>query len=447
MYSSQTLHIFTVLTLALAAWGATSSAAAQDQPLVYESAATLERDGRLLDRTTEQPITGTVVARHPDGRLSQRYAVRDGRADGAWLEWYDTGAVRAYLEWKAGLGDGVWVYFHPNGEVSERSEVRDDIWHGPTEGWHANGVKAFEGRFDRGVRPVPSRRWNDAGQAVGPWVELRGGPEARRVLTDGWTSDRPLWDFALSPDLETLFVATGRPDGDGRQVLIRRWRSGAWTAPEPAPFADPAASEGMPAMAPDGRHVYFSSDRHKVDEPDNPNRELYRASAASGWRTVERVTTTPAYGEVSLSFNAAGDGVLWTGRRPDGEARMGLYEIAMSPENPPTLSIVRSLNDLHVGDPSNENSAAISPDGRFIVFANYDVEGPGQDEDLYLACRLPGGWGAPQSLGSSVNTSGTESSPQIIDDGRSLVWRHESSTLSELRVIALGEATRACGSG
>lgn len=413
---------------------------AQDAPRVLETAALVERGGLVLEGATEQPFTGTVIARHPDGRLRQRYAVLDGRADGAWMEWHETGGVRLYAEWKQGLGDGVWVYFHPNGEISERAQVRDDIWDGVAEGWHENGSKAFESRFDRGVRPDPVRRWTPAGEAFGPWVDLRGGPEVQQVLTEGWPDDQALWDFSVSPDFETLFVATGEPDGAGRQILIRRWRNTAWLPPEAAPFSDPSASEGTPSFSPDGRHLYFSSNRHHTSEPGNPNRELYRASAASGWRIVERVTFTPAYGEVSLSFNGDGRGVLWTGQRIDGEPRSGLYEVRLDPGNGvPSVSIVRSLNDLHSGDRSGESSAAIAPDGRFIVFANYDISGLDTDEDLYVSCRSREGWSRPVSLGPRVNTAGIESSPQIINGSRTLLWRHDNAGVQELRVIELSQ--------
>ncbi len=68
--------------------------------------------------------------------------------------WFEQGGVRFYSEWKAGKGDGVWIYFHENGEISERAQVLDDIWHGVAEGWYANGNKAFESTFVHGKRVV-----------------------------------------------------------------------------------------------------------------------------------------------------------------------------------------------------------------------------------------------------------------------------------------------------
>ena len=405
---------------------------------------TEERNGLRYRKGAPAPFSGTVQARHPNGRMRLRYAVKAGRADGAWSEWFENGTVRLYAEWRAGLGHGTWVYFHPNGEIRERAQVVEDIWHGVAEGWHENGAKAFTADFVRNIRPSHARRWNTGGVAEGPWVDLAGGTSPKAIVMSGWPAAPAQFDFALSPDLETLFVSTVSADGADRRIVVRRWRNNAWTAPEPAPFGDPAASDGSPVMSFDGRHVYFSSDRHRASEPANRHRDLYRASAASGWRTVERVTNTPAYGEVSVGFSNAGVGALWTDRRLDGEPKMSLYEATLEPIDAsvaPRLTVGAPLNDLHPNDTGNENDPAVSADGRFMIFANSNLGGRRSGEDLYVTYKKPNGWSRPVPL-SLVNTDGGETSPRIIDEGRTLAWRFSDATRSEIRVISLIEALR-----
>ena len=55
---------------------------------------------------------------------------------------------------------------HENGEVRERSEVRGDVWDGRSEGWHANGQKAFEGRYRQGERAPGWRAWTEDGTPI-----------------------------------------------------------------------------------------------------------------------------------------------------------------------------------------------------------------------------------------------------------------------------------------
>ena len=138
--------------------------APEARPRVVPASDTEERGGLTVLRATGMPVTGTVVELYPDGTRKVRRAIVDGRADGLWTEWYPGGAVRYVGTWAGGRGDGVWTYYHENGEVRERSEVADDVWHGRSEGWHANGRKAFEGRYRWGS-PAPGwQAWDEDGR-------------------------------------------------------------------------------------------------------------------------------------------------------------------------------------------------------------------------------------------------------------------------------------------
>jgi antitoxin component YwqK of YwqJK toxin-antitoxin module len=109
------------------------------------------------------PFTGIVIDTWPDGARKARFQVVDGKADGAWAEWYPDGAIRFYSEWRAGKGEGPFVYFHPNGEISERVTARADIWDGVAEGWHPDGKKAFERVYQAGAA-VSDRRFAASGE-------------------------------------------------------------------------------------------------------------------------------------------------------------------------------------------------------------------------------------------------------------------------------------------
>lgn len=366
-----------------------------------------------------------VEERHPNGVLAKRYRKLDGKAEGVWLEWFDTGGLRFFSEWKDGKGDGVWLYFHPNGQLRYRAWVIADIWDGPTEGWHPNGAMEFSGRMAGGYKLAPFGYWDESGNWAAPLPDP-AIDERQRIIAEGWPDWFNFWDFTLTPDNETIFAATGDDQGGNRRILMREWKDGAWSAAELAPFAQPRATEGTPVITPDGAHVYFSSDRHAADEPDNPHRDLYRASRASGWTEVERVTRTPLFGEITLSLACDGRGALWSDRRGDGEERMALDEVRVAEGR---LEYAGSLNDLHTGDVSNENFTLMLPDGEAMVFANYNIAGE-TDEDLYLVRREGAGWGAPQRLGPRVNSDATETSPHLTGDGRLLAFRSSAGPKS-----------------
>lgn len=367
-------------------------------------------------------------ARHPNGRLAKRVFLKNGKPHGLWQEWDTAGRVTYTADWRDGEGEGLWLYFHPNGIVRERSYVTRDVWHGPTEGWHANGQKSNEGTFVRGVKAAPFRYWREDGTPRGPWVEfLTPARTPVAVLTDGWPIGFNAWDLTLSHDLELLFVGTGDTDGNNRRIMMRRWQQNAWQPLALAPFADTTAAEGSPMMSPDGEWVYFSSTRHTATEPNNTKRELYRASRSSGWKTVERLSFTPTYGEVSVSLARDGRGVMWSGS-PDGTARTGLYEVRLESSTTgasvptPRVVIVADLTSLHVGDRSGEAFPVLSPDGAFLLFSNYDIGGAGSKEDVFITRRTSTGWSAPQRLTRRVNTAGDEKAVQLLDEGRVLLF-------------------------
>jgi antitoxin component YwqK of YwqJK toxin-antitoxin module len=109
------------------------------------------------------PYTGTIVEFHENGQLKLRKSVIDGKAEGIWIEWYETGIVRYIGEWKGGIGHGTWMYFHDNGELSERSQVKNDVWEGISESWHKNGVKSSQGLLAQNERVGTWRFWNKDG--------------------------------------------------------------------------------------------------------------------------------------------------------------------------------------------------------------------------------------------------------------------------------------------
>ncbi|MGB7407282.1 MAG: hypothetical protein WA908_02155 [Pontixanthobacter sp.] len=392
-----------------------------------------------------EPRVVEMRENHANGVLAKLYSTIDGKAEGLWQEWDEEGRPRYYGEWKNGKGEGVWLYFHPNGMVRDKSRAVADVWHGITEGWHANGVKAFDGEFIDGVRRNPFRYWNEEGRPTGPWAEMGEAAQLSETMPKTvdlgqWPEDFAIWDFSLTPDLQTMFVATGDEDGANRRILQRTWRNGSWQPLEPAPFNDLTAAEGLPIVSLDGEWVYFSSDRQTKEEPENTARELYRASRASGWKDVQRITRTPDYGEISFSHAQDGRGVMWTAGRPGGSDKMGLYEVLLQESDegtPASLHIVASLNDLHVNDPSGENFAGISRDGNTIVFANYDIGGEGTGEDLYVSRRVTSGWSDPISLGADVNTAAGESNPILIGDGRTLLFLRAAPTARNVYALRL----------
>lgn len=96
------------------------------------------------------PYTGVVIDLHPNGKKKSRYSLKDGLAQGVWMDWHEDGSLSYYGIWKNGEGNGPFLYFYPNGELRERTGSVGNVWSGPSEGWNEDGSKAFESFYDNG---------------------------------------------------------------------------------------------------------------------------------------------------------------------------------------------------------------------------------------------------------------------------------------------------------
>src|ERR1700709_2104075 len=86
---------------------------------------------------------------------------------------------------------------------------------------------------------------------------------------------------AFSPDGRTIAFALRF--ADYRQVLLIVERHGRrWGTPEVAPFSG-LAFDGQPSFSPDGRRLYFSSDRHGAGGTKADLDILVVGRTASGW--------------------------------------------------------------------------------------------------------------------------------------------------------------------
>ncbi len=70
----------------------------------------------------------------------------------------------------------------------------------------------------------------------------------------------------------------------------------------------------------------------------------------------------------------------------------------------------------------NEGAAAISADGRVMVFTSCNRRGGYGSCDLYISYAQNGQWQQPENIGANINTSAWESQPFLSSDGRLLIF-------------------------
>jgi hypothetical protein len=205
--------------------------------------------------------------------------------------------------------------------------------------------------------------------------------------------------LAVSPDGDTmLWGSTDRPGGPGgRDIWISRRTAGGWSDPEPVSF-NTAAKEYDPAYSPDGRLVYFFSDRPGGLGED----DIYRvAVTADGFGPARHL---------GPEVNSAGDewapAILADGAllfASDGRGGRGGHDRFIAAARGAGFAAAASapgaINSAH-----DEFDATPLPGGDLIFSRSIDLED--QPVFLVLARRTADGFEAGTPLPGSVNVDG-----------------------------------------
>lgn len=266
-------------------------------------------------------------------------------------------------------------------EPAGRAPVRDVLWTPPAPLGLNTGDDEYEPRVSAD------------GQTLF-FVRGRAGHNTEiyscRRTPEGWSEAAPLAgidtaDDELGPepsaDGRALYFASNRPGGAGGYDLwVSRREGDGWAAPENLSTVNTPDNEYNPALTPDGKSLYFSSNRP---------------------RAGERAGDQPAAWSATVRENIAGhDFDLYRATLDDG--------VVGAPEP------VDPLNT-----PANEGTPAISPAGDFLYFSSDRVGGSG-GFDLYRSRLGPGGPARPENLKSPINSDANELDPSLSMGGFAL---------------------------
>ncbi len=183
-----------------------------------------------------------------------------------------------------------------------------------------------------------------------------------------------------------------------------------------------------PAVTLDGKLLYFTSRRpstntQKYNETGDFGDDLFTANRdGSGRWAVSRpmgaINTIDDEG--ASTFSADGQEVYYSlCRRPDGVGDCDIYMSALDDSGwKASINIGRVVNS-----PQWDGQPSINPDGTALYFSSRRLGSVDGSEDLWVSYRNTGsGWAAPVNLGETINTAGSERSPFIAADGRTLYF-------------------------
>ena len=194
-----------------------------------------------------------------------------------------------------------------------------------------------------------------------------------------------------------LFFYSDREGGYGGTDLYVAYREldGSWSRPENlGPRINSPAHEYDPAISPDGKSLFFSSNRSEKMQ------QALAAGALSDGKNAWKTTLRADLGRRRFDLFQA----TWN----DKENRWN------------AASDIASLNKTNF----DEGAPYISPDGAFLYFVSNRPERPGEAEnfDIYRARLIDGRPERMENLGRGVNTTANEIEPSLSNGGFRIVF-------------------------
>ena len=226
--------------------------------------------------------------------------------------------------------------------------------------------------------------------------------------------------LTFSPDGLTAFWvawdgAWGSRAASQRVIYMSRKGDGVWSDPAPAPFSGDFSDSG-PFVSPDGRWLYFVSERPADPFDEDQDADIWRYSLVEENR-LEHLSINSEAVEYSPVLTAAGT-LYFASTREGGLGEGDLYRATPTDDGfhkPQRLggAFNSAFGEWNLWVSSDESEIVFEASSRPT-----NVSTPG---DLYYAWRTPSGWTAPVPI-DELNSHGSELMPRLHPDGDTLYY-------------------------
>jgi len=195
-------------------------------------------------------------------------------------------------------------------------------------------------------------------------------------------------------------------------------RAKKWLPAEMISFTEPPAWDIDPFISPDGKTIYFSSDRAHPGLA--PGFNLWSVSFKKGkWGQPAPLPSAINTVHDEIYCSLARNGNLYF-TRMTGPAS-GIYFTSLKQSGEAVIHKAK----IPVPDSIRLSNPAVAPDESFIVFVSGQLKGSGS-ADLFISHRLAfNTWSKPENLGPEINSSFAEFAPFISADGQWLYFTSE----------------------
>lgn len=265
------------------------------------------------------------------------------------------------------------------------------------------------------------------------------GPQAMSFANSDWSVPVNLgpvintsaleMNATVSPDGRSLYFTSNRTGGLGNNdmwVSHRACEDCAWEAPVNlgAPL-NSAGNDAGPSISIDGHLLFFHSNR----EPDAGAGDIYLSRRADpnddfAWGEPVRLgpeVNTPGFDSGSEYGQSAEDGPanLYFGRQPVG----GVFDIWMVAVTREGEIRGAAVPVAELNSPFSETGPTIRADGREVIFFSTRPPGAANLNDFFVSTRrsVHDLWSTPQHI-PALSSPGNDRHPSLSSDARTLIF-------------------------
>jgi Tol biopolymer transport system component len=240
---------------------------------------------------------------------------------------------------------------------------------------------------------------------------------AKGLLSDGQGNR----DFSISPAGDIIFYTIQLPRWLSSTIIQVVKKNGKWGKPEVAPFSG-VYHDLEATFSPDGKTVFFSSDRPTRANEDKKDFDIWKISRLDNgsWGVPEHLgnVVNTAKNEFYPSVTKNGD-LYFTVEADYGK---GKEDIVMCKWTKDGYNAPVSLPEA-VNSPGYEFNAFVDPDEQFIIFTGYGRADDMGGGDLYISRKDgAGNWQPAHHLPPGINSSAIDYCPYVTADKKYLIF-------------------------
>ncbi|HEX8127208.1 MAG TPA: hypothetical protein VF548_16655 [Allosphingosinicella sp.] len=251
----------------------------------------------------------------------------------------------------------------------------------------------------------------------------------------------PMNDYNLSYDAAERIRVFARSEADfaNAMIYVSTRKGKRWSPPEPIAFSDPRFSDSDPWLTPDGRILYFASNRPTAARPDKKDLDLWRSrrSLDGRWSAPEPLGDSVNGPGPELGPEVHANFLYFASARKNGRGGLDIYSARARDGAFPDAA---ELLPEPFNTAASESDFTLSPDGRRAIFWRM----VGDRGILHIAHRTGDRWSAPVPLPESVNIGPFNFTPSIARDGTTLRFAStrprpgQAEGMADIYVVKLG---------